>query len=1049
MTEPDPLIGSTIAGIRLDEKLGAGGMGSVYRGFQTGMARVVAVKILSEHLSSNAEYISRFRREAVTAGKLEHANIVTIYDIGHEGGRYFIVMQFIEGRSLQRILDVVGPLPPKEAAGLMVGVLRGLQNAHAAGVVHRDIKPGNIIVTKENEPKILDFGLAVGLDPRDRVTGTGSVLGTPLYISPEQARGKAAEPRSDLYSTGVMFYALLTGRVPFSGQDPLAVLNMHIQENPVSPINLNPRIPQALNDIVLKMLAKHPEERHASAEAVIRDIQAYLEGKLLALPPRPAPRLVRRQAAPVGIIVGAVLGVILVVGLAKLSKSPSGDPLPPPRVQNPPPGPDPELAEVREKAEAILALAAKDGPRDYAVYPHSFGELNRLAARYANRKDSTAVLDAAKKTLTDAAERFARTHEAEIRPRIAMARADGDFYLLRELLREFPRPFLDFTETGKAIAAEIKETEGFVGKKIASDLESIPRLLEADEFDGARARLKKLGDVVPPELRSRVAELLAQADAAEAERRLQLIPKLLGQIADHEKLLASLLDRRQSDEAWNLVLGFVESHPPTKLAAALVRMTAVPVATLRRIVPSTETEEVIDSLLLRFEAEDPAKDEDSPANRLRNLCEDILRWEWIRRRADRGIQRLAGTEVALHSFGGIKGKIVGGPSPTIDTGSGTPQPILLNQLEARDLVFFAAAAAVGAENAIETVFKSPDQRRLALSIAAAYRYSPTPDRNSAAFKWAEQARLHGMRVPAQRLASLEEAARQERDQLSREMLGKALDHAAAGRFEKAHEELDKAAKEHQEKAYYGTLEGVIRDLHARFLLAEAEEEAKGSRWSRALAAVRQLRTNFAAYEPEKAAAVFHKVLLQSGQWSAWPMIAPTATSKTWNWDGKATGTRPPGRAEGGQILLTDVGGFRPLFLERAKTLGATGLRGRIRWNQLQQTFEAGFLFDARETGGDHRRFLIRSTGRGEVATRREGRFAVDDVAELKPKIAAKEWFEVAIVSDGTETVFYFGPLGAPAAVLTLTGLIDAKGGFGLWANADTTFSDLYVRDAKP
>jgi predicted Ser/Thr protein kinase len=626
MTEPDPLLGSTIGGIRLDEMLGTGGMGTVYRGFQTGMARVVAVKILSEHLSSNAEYISRFRREAVTAGKLEHANIVTIYDIGHEGGRYFIVMQYVEGRSLQRILDVVGPLPPREAAGLMVGVLRGLQNAHAAGIVHRDIKPGNIIVTKENEPKILDFGLAVGLDPRDRVTGTGSVLGTPLYISPEQARGKPPEPRSDLYSTGVMFYALLTGRVPFSGQDPLAVLNMHIQEKPVSPMNLNPRIPQALNDIVLKMLAKHPEERHPNAEAAARDIQAFLDGKLLALPPRPAPRLVRRQAAPVGIIVGVVLGLIFLVGLAKLSKSPPTDPPAPPKVQGTPSGPDPELVEVREKAEAILAVASKDGARDYAVYPHSMGELNRLAARYANRKDSAAVLDAAKKTLTDAAERFARTHEAEIRPRVVMARAEGDVYLMRELLREFPRPFLDLTETGRAVAREIKETEVLIGKRIAADLESIPRLIDADEFDGARARLKRLGDVVPPELRSRVAELLAQTDAAEAERRLQLIPRLLGQIAAHEQLLSSLLDRRQSDEAWNLVLGFVESHPPTKLAASLVRMTAVPIATLRRVVPSTETEEVIDSLLLRFEAEDPAKDEDLPPNRLRNLCEDILRW---------------------------------------------------------------------------------------------------------------------------------------------------------------------------------------------------------------------------------------------------------------------------------------------------------------------------------------------------------------------------------------------------------------------------------------
>src|SRR5688572_21947366 len=174
-------------------------MGTVYLGMQTAMARRVAVKILSDHLASNAEYISRFRREAITAGKLEHPNIVSIFDIGHEQGRYFIVMEYVEGQSLQRILDVVGAVSGKDAARLMVGVLRGLHHAHGAGIVHRDVKPGNVIVTKENEPKILDFGLAIAIDPRDKLTGTGSVLGTPLYISPEQARGRAAEPRSDIY----------------------------------------------------------------------------------------------------------------------------------------------------------------------------------------------------------------------------------------------------------------------------------------------------------------------------------------------------------------------------------------------------------------------------------------------------------------------------------------------------------------------------------------------------------------------------------------------------------------------------------------------------------------------------------------------------------------------------------------------------------------------------------------------------------------------------------------------------------------------------------
>ena len=1049
MTDPDPLLGSTLAGIRLDEKLGTGGMGAVYLGVQTAMGRRVAVKILSEHLAANAEYISRFRREAVTAGKLEHPNIVSVYDIGHEEGRYFIVMEYVEGQSLQRILDVVGALSPREAARLTAGVLRGLHYAHAAGVVHRDVKPGNVIVTKDNEPKLLDFGLAIAIDPRDKLTGTGSVLGTPLYISPEQAQGKAAEPRSDVYSAGVMFYAFLTGRVPFSGHDPLAVLNMHLHDNPVSPINLNPRVPQVLNDIVLKMLAKRPGDRYATAELAARDLQTFLDGKMVGLPPRPAPRVVRRRAAPVGLIVGSILAVIFVWGLTKMSKSTPPDAGPPPTASRPPPGPDPELEEVREKAAAILAAATRDGTRDDAVYPQSVGELAKLAARYANRKDVGAVIDAARKNLVAEADRHAQEHEAQLRPSLKLARDQGDVYLMRELYRKFPRPFLEITETGRGIAKEIRENEERVATRIASDFESIPRLFDADEFDHARARLARLGNVVPPEQRDKVSQLSEQAVAAEAERRLQLIPRLMADAAELEKLVASLLERRQSDEAWNAILGFVERQGPTKLAATLVRIPSIPHATLRSVVPSTVTEEEIDSHLGRFEAEPAGKEEDLPSLRARWLCEDVLRREWIRRRAELGIRRLAGSEVTLRSFGGVKGKLVAGTPPSLDVGNGATQPVVVDQLEARDQVFFAAAAAVSGDTPVETVFKSPEHKRFAPAAASAHRYSPSPDRFTEALRWMEQARILGQRVPAPRIAALEEAARLERDQIARDMLGKALAHGAAGRFDKAHEELDRAVKEHEERAYFPLLDSVARDLRARFWLAEAEEDVKGSRWSKALATLRKVRTASPAYLPERTTPLFHKALLNAGSWATWPMVAVNAASKTWNWEGKMTGTRPSARLEGGQILLTDVGGFRPLYLERGKTSGATGVRARLKINAVQQTFEAGLYFDVKEPSQDCRRFLMRSTNRAEAGSRRDGRWAVDDDEEVKPPIAVKEWYEMGIVADGAEVVFYFGPAGSPPGVITLPGTIDPKAGFGLWANVDATFTDIQIRDAKP
>ena len=1048
MTDPDPLLGATLGGIRLDEKLGTGGMGAVYLGVQTSMSRRVAVKILSQHLSSNAEYISRFRREAVTAGKLEHPNIVSVFDIGHEAGMYYIVMEYVEGQPLQRIIDAVGAVAPRDAARLVAGVLRGLHHAHGMGIVHRDVKPGNVIVTKENEPKILDFGLAIAIDPRDKLTGTGSVLGTPLYISPEQAQGRAAEPRSDIYSAGIMFYALLTGRVPFSGHDPLAVLNMHLHDTPVSPINLNPRIPQALNDIALKMLAKRPEDRHATAELAARDLQTFLDGKLVALPPRPAPRVVKRRAAPVGMIAAVILGIAFLYLIMK-TKSPPTETNAPPTASRPPPGPDPDLAEAREKADEILGLATRDGPRDYAVYPDSVNQLAKLAGRYANRKDIGAVIEAARKNLVAEADRRAREHETQLRPRLQIANSSSDVYQMREIYREFPRPFLEITETGRTIAREIKENAEKVSNRIASDFESIPRLCDADEFDNARARLNRLGDVVPPELRDKVAQLRETAAAAEAERRLQLVPQLLSQIGEIEKHVASLLERRQSDEAWNAILGFVESQSPTKLAGTIVRIPSIPHTTLRSTVPSTVTEEEIDSHLGRFEAEPVAKDDEGPAQRLRGLCEDVLRREWIRRRADRGIKRLAGTEISLRSFGGIKGKLGAGSPPVVDLGNGATQAILVDQLEARDQIYFAAAAAVVDPDPVAAVFKSSEHKRFALAAAADLRYTPAPDRFSESLRWMEQAKILGLRVPPGRIAALEEAARQERDQIARDMLGKAIDHAAGGRFDKAHEELDRGVKEHEERSYFPLLDSVARDLRGRFWLSEAEEDAKASRWAKALAVMRKLRTASPGFQPERATPLFHKALLNAGAWASWPMGAVNTASKVWNWEGKSTGTRPTARLEAGQILLTDVGGYRPLYLERPRTSGATGIRARFRVNQTQQTFEAGFQFDVKEPAQDLRRLLVRSTNKLEAGSRRDGRWAVDDDEDVKPAVALKEWYEIAIVSDGTETVFYFGPPGAPLGVITLPGALDPKAGFGLWANVDTTFADIQVRDARP
>src|SRR5262245_3133783 len=221
----DPLIGKTLEKVRILEKIGAGGMSSVYLAEHLGLGKKVAVKILPSHLSCDPEYVARFRREAETSSRLQHPNIVGVYDIGVDDERYFIVMEWIEGVSLQTVIDTLGKLDPRDTARVAIGALKGLHHAHQAGIIHRDIKPDNILITGKNEAKLLDFGLAIETEESQKLTAAGTVVGTPFFISPEQARGHKAEIRSDIYSLGVTLYNMVTGRVPFSGQNALAILN--------------------------------------------------------------------------------------------------------------------------------------------------------------------------------------------------------------------------------------------------------------------------------------------------------------------------------------------------------------------------------------------------------------------------------------------------------------------------------------------------------------------------------------------------------------------------------------------------------------------------------------------------------------------------------------------------------------------------------------------------------------------------------------------------------------------------------------------------------
>ncbi|HEY2639293.1 MAG TPA: Stk1 family PASTA domain-containing Ser/Thr kinase [Streptosporangiaceae bacterium] len=285
MTQPRLLGGR----YELDGIVGRGGMAEVFRARDIRLDRVVGVKTLRDDLARDQTFQARFRREAQSAASLNHPSIVAVYDTGEDMlGNLpvpYIVMEFVDGRTLRDLLRDDRRLLPERAAEITDGVLRALDYSHRNGIVHRDIKPGNVMLTRSGDVKVMDFGIARAVaDGQLTMTQTAQVIGTAQYLSPEQARGERVDARSDLYSTGCLLYELLTGRPPFTGDSPVAIAYQHVKEDPVPPSQVDPEVPGWADAIVLKAMQKDPADRYQSAGEMRNDIQRALSGAPVAAP---------------------------------------------------------------------------------------------------------------------------------------------------------------------------------------------------------------------------------------------------------------------------------------------------------------------------------------------------------------------------------------------------------------------------------------------------------------------------------------------------------------------------------------------------------------------------------------------------------------------------------------------------------------------------------------------------------------------------------------------------------------------------------------------
>src|SRR5215475_1563841 len=320
--------GTMLAGrYQIVDLIGLGGMGAVYKAFDRQLTRLVALKTILPEMAGTPTALKRFKQEVLLAQSIVHKNVVRIFDIGEDGGTKFITMDFIEGVDLKNLIKEKGKLPPAEAAGILRQVCQGLEAAHAAGVVHRDLKPQNIMIEKDGHIVVMDFGIARSGETRG-ATQTGAFLGTPEYMSPEQAKTENVDARSDIFSIGLIFYELLTGKLPFQGKTVLETMFKRTTERAIPPAEIDATVPKGANDIVNRCLQMDREQRYQSVAELLEDLETFDPSKKIGAAERARARLrkaarYRNWAVAAALVLMAVAVVALVLRNRSVAPKPA------------------------------------------------------------------------------------------------------------------------------------------------------------------------------------------------------------------------------------------------------------------------------------------------------------------------------------------------------------------------------------------------------------------------------------------------------------------------------------------------------------------------------------------------------------------------------------------------------------------------------------------------------------------------------------------------------------------------------------------------------